>query len=72
MFKRLDGAGAAGRFYTGDNLRANYENVDFIVSRLTSLQYTAPGFLINLQKPLRRKLGETTDACAEAIMVPWI
>lgn len=72
MFKQLDGVGAAGSFYTGDNLRANYENADFIVSRLTSLQCTAQGFLISLQEPLRRKPGETTNARAEAMIVPWI
>lgn len=65
MYKDQDGGlGLGDTFIWRNNLRANYENADFIVSRLTSLHYREWVFLINLQNVLWRNPSETINGFA--------
>lgn len=72
MYKEQDrGLGLGDTFLRRNNLRANYENADFIVSRLTSLHYREGVFLINLQNVLWRNPSKTIHAFARATIVLW-
>lgn len=65
MYKDQDGGlGLGDTFIRRNNLRANYENAGFIVSRLTSLHYREWVFLINLQNVLWRNPSETINGFA--------